>query len=67
MGTWALTPGVAGGHVLAPVQDVSNNAWQIYAVLAHPTPTITMPCDGKIWSPEMVGTFKYWIDDGLLP
>jgi hypothetical protein len=55
-----------GGFDLSSYQDVKDRAPYIYCVLAHPTPALTMPCDGP-WPNDWVAAFKQWIDNGLLP
>lgn len=51
---------------LASYQDVKSHAAEIYNSLAHPTPALSMPCDGR-WQTDWIDTFKLWMDVGMLP
>jgi hypothetical protein len=51
---------------LSTYNNVRARAYEIYGVLSHPTPALTMPCDGK-WPQVWVNLFKTWLDDGLYP
>jgi hypothetical protein len=52
---------------LSSYDNVRARAYEIYWVLSHPTPALTMPCDGQLWPQWKLDLFKAWLDDGLHP
>jgi hypothetical protein len=51
---------------LSSYQEVKDRAVNLWRVLGHPSPSLTMPCDGA-WPAAWVDTFRQWIDEGMLP